>query len=188
MIFWGADPDYKHDKIAVNDSLVLHFFYQVNDETTIPTWTRLAKDTKKLFKFASKNFGQYPYKQYSILQGGDGGMEDPRHFNYRKRSYASLRGVVIHEVMHTWYQMMMATNESLYPWMDEGFTTYASDQAAVFFIRGELSTLRDGKYRSYYYLIKSEWKSLYLHMLITLKVMLLTVLHLILKGLFSFIN
>jgi hypothetical protein len=25
--------------------------------------------------FYNKNIGKYPYKQYSVIQGGDGGME-----------------------------------------------------------------------------------------------------------------
>src|SRR5436305_15339519 len=36
-------------------------------------------------------------------------------------------GTAFHEWMHSWYQMMLGTNESLYPWMDEGFTEYATN-------------------------------------------------------------
>ncbi|MCY7330412.1 MAG: M1 family peptidase, partial [Saprospiraceae bacterium] len=38
-----------------------------------------------------------------------------------------LVGVAVHEQLHSWYQMMLGSNESLYAWMDEGFTSYASD-------------------------------------------------------------
>jgi aminopeptidase N len=40
----------------------------------------------------------------------------------------SLVGVSVHELMHTWYQMLMGTNEALYAWMDEGFTSWASNE------------------------------------------------------------
>ena len=43
-----------------------------------------------------------------------------------RRSLESLVGVCVHELMHSWYQMVLGFNESLYPWMDEGFTSYAS--------------------------------------------------------------
>ncbi|MFL5787221.1 MAG: M1 family aminopeptidase, partial [Flavisolibacter sp.] len=33
---------------------------------------------------------------------------------------------------HSWYQGMLGTNESLYPWMDEGFTTYGADRVRGF--------------------------------------------------------
>jgi hypothetical protein len=36
-------------------------------------------------------------------------------------------GTAFHEWMHSWYQNMLGTNESLYPWMDEGFTEYATN-------------------------------------------------------------
>jgi hypothetical protein len=44
-------------------------------------------------------------------------------------SQAGLNGVMAHEVTHSWYQMALASNESLYAWMDEGFTDFASEEA-----------------------------------------------------------
>jgi aminopeptidase N len=41
-------------------------------------------------------------------------------------------GTAIHEWMHSWYQMMLATNESLYAWMDEGFTSFAENLVTQF--------------------------------------------------------
>ena len=40
---------------------------------------------------------------------------------------------VFHEWMHSWYQMMLGTNESLYPWMDEGFTSYAEGEVMAYY-------------------------------------------------------
>lgn len=45
-----------------------------------------------------------------------------------ERSFPSLVGVSVHELMHSWYQHLMGTNESLYAWMDEGFTSWASSE------------------------------------------------------------
>ena len=42
------------------------------------------------------------------------------------RSIGSLVGVSVHELMHSWYQMILGTNEALYAWMDEGFTSFAT--------------------------------------------------------------
>ncbi|MFN8247132.1 MAG: hypothetical protein U0T56_12215 [Ferruginibacter sp.] len=45
--------------------------------------------------------------------------------------------------MHNWYQMILGTNESLYPWMDEGFTSYAEDLVSKFY--NKRSSLDDYK-------------------------------------------
>ncbi|MEZ5043564.1 MAG: M1 family metallopeptidase [Saprospiraceae bacterium] len=129
---WAADPDYTHDKLERADGLVLHFYYQKNDQTE-DAWARLPKVMDKAFDYINAHFGQYPYKQYSFIQGGDGGMEYPMATLITgERSFPSLVGVSIHELMHSWYQMILGTNESLYPWMDEGFTSYASTEITNF--------------------------------------------------------
>lgn len=125
---WAADPDYTHDTFTRKDGTVLHFFYQKN-ENTAEAWGRLPAIMDKAFDFINSNYGQYPYKQYSFIQGGDGGMEYPMATLITgERSLGSLVGVSVHELMHSWYQMALGTNESLYAWMDEGFTSWASDE------------------------------------------------------------
>ena len=52
-------------------------------------------------------------------------------------------GTAFHEWMHNWYQMILGTNESLYPWMDEGFTSYAEDLVSKFY--NKRSSLDDYK-------------------------------------------
>lgn len=125
---WAADPDYQHDKITMEDGTVLHFFHQKgqNDEN----WKQLIPLTERAFAFASKTFGQYPYDQFSVIQGGDGGMEYPMStlITGERRSLQSLLGVTIHEFMHDWYHGVLGNNEALHPWMDEGFTSYASSR------------------------------------------------------------
>jgi hypothetical protein len=68
-------------------------------------------------------------------------------------SQAGLNGVMAHEVAHSWYQMSLASNESLYAWMDEGFTDFASEEA-LNTIYGESITHADN-YNSYFSLVNS---------------------------------
>ena len=42
-------------------------------------------------------------------------------------------GGAFHEWMHSWYQGMLGTNESMYAWMDEGFTQYAEHRVTAFY-------------------------------------------------------
>ena len=69
---WAADPDYNHDILKTANGIDLHFFYKKNlDEKYLKNWRDLQPKTAKLMSFFSKNVGQYPYKQYSVIQGGD---------------------------------------------------------------------------------------------------------------------
>ena len=123
---WGADPDYTHDTFERKNGMVMHFFYQKGEATT-ENWENLPRVMDEAFNFIEKNYGAYPYKQYSFIQGGDGGMEYPMATLITgERNFGSLVGVSVHELMHSWYQGVLATNEALYAWMDEGFTSWTS--------------------------------------------------------------
>lgn len=125
---WAADPDYTHETLERTDGLTLHFFYLKTDNNA-DAWSQLPNIMSSAFDFINQRFGQYAYRQYSFIQGGDGGMEYPMATLITgERSLGSLVGVSVHELMHSWYQMMLGTNESLYAWMDEGFTSFASSE------------------------------------------------------------
>jgi len=123
---WAADPDYKHFYYRAYDGTIMHFVYQANDKT-VENWSQLPKILNEALKFMNKRYGQYPYPVYSFIQGGDGGMEYPMATLITgERTLSSLVGVSVHEWMHSWYQCILGSNESLYAWMDEGFTSYAT--------------------------------------------------------------
>lgn len=125
---WAADPDYTHTTLTRDNGNVLHFFYQEN-ENTKENWEALPAIMDEAFEYINEHFGQYQYKKYAFVQGGDGGMEYPMSTLITgERSLNSLVGVSVHELMHSWYQMALGTNEALYAWMDEGFTSYASSR------------------------------------------------------------
>jgi hypothetical protein len=150
---WAADPDYTHDIVKVPDGPELHFFYQPGEKTT-ENWTRLQDFTVRHFQYMNKQFGQYPYETYSVIQGGDGGMEYPMcTLITGERSLGSLIGVTAHEVTHSWYQGVLATNEALYPWFDEGFTDFAANEALASIFNEE--NPHSGSYENYFSLVKS---------------------------------
>ena len=121
---WAADPNFVHDTTVLDNGTVLHFIHL--DDTLNERWLKLKPKAKKSFEYMNKNFGEYPYKQYSVIQGGDGGMEYPMCTLITAHgSLSSLISVTVHESIHSWFQGLLATNESKYPWMDEGFTTFA---------------------------------------------------------------
>lgn len=152
---WAADPDYVHETAQVPGGPLLHFVYQPGAKTT-ENWKKLQPYTVKAFEIMNETFGEYPYDQYSVIQGGDGGMEYAMSTMITgERSLESLVGVTVHELVHSWYQHVLATNESLYPWMDEGFTSYASDYIMnILFNQGQENP-HLGSYAGYVNLVES---------------------------------
>ncbi|WP_299519806.1 M1 family metallopeptidase [Winogradskyella sp.] len=128
---WAADPDFIHDTYEMPNGPKLHFYYKKTLEPKyLENWKKLQPDTAKLMAFFSENVGQYPYEQYSVIQGGDGGMEYAMcTLVTGQRSFPSLLGVTAHEMAHSWFQFLLATNEAKHEWIDEGFTVYISTLA-----------------------------------------------------------
>ncbi|MGB0186794.1 MAG: M1 family metallopeptidase [Flavobacteriaceae bacterium] len=151
---WAADPDYIHDVVAGPNDVELHFFY-LNKPELKENWEKLQGDTVKMMEFFNENIGDYPYKQYSVLQGGDGGMEYAMcTLITGERSYNSLFGVTAHELAHSWFHHLLATNESKHAWVDEGFTSFY-DQLAEYAIMGGKDEFLSGAYNNYFRLVAS---------------------------------
>lgn len=148
---WAADPDYVHDIMQVPGGPELHFFYQANVQAN---WKQMEPYAVRFFEFMNKTFGKYPYDTYSIIQGGDGGMEYPMcTLILGGGSLNGLIGVTAHEAAHSWFQGVLASNEALYPWIDEGFTDFASQEFESS-VTGEKPT-HTGSYMGYFNLVKS---------------------------------
>ena len=154
---WAADPDYIHDIIDGPNGVKLHFFYLKGDENRTKNWKKLQETASKTMAFYNSYVGDYPYKKYSFIQAGDGGMEYAMcTFVKGDVPYNSLRGTVQHEMGHAWFQFSLASNESEYPWMDEGFTSFIQDMANVAVNGNQTPNPFSGSYDSYNYLVKQE--------------------------------
>jgi len=146
---WAADPEYIHDTYPGPNGVTLHFLYK-NKPGIIDNWKKLQPDTAAFMKFYNKHVGNYPYNQYSVIQGGDGGMEYAMlTLITGERKYESLAGVTAHELAHSWFQHVLASNESKNEWMDEGFTTYISTEAENVVLNENKSNPHQGSYRGY---------------------------------------
>ena len=154
---WAADPDYIHDITKSSSGVDLHFFYKPS--VKVDDWKKLQDDTIKLMDYFEENLGPYPWKQYSVIQGGDGGMEYAMCTMITgERSYPSLLGVTNHELAHTWFHHILATNEAKHPWMDEGFTVFISALAENHVTGVDSNFPHKGDYDSYYTLVKSGYE------------------------------
>ncbi|WP_034042446.1 M1 family metallopeptidase [Wocania ichthyoenteri] len=154
---WAADPDYIHDTMQVPNGPTLNFYYKSTlSAEQKENWKKLQPKTVELMQYFSEHIGKYPYKQYSVIQGGDGGMEYAMSTLITgKRSFGSLVGVTAHELAHTWFQFLLATNEAKHEWMDEGFTTYISNHAMDYILNQGKKKPLENAYTSYIRLAKS---------------------------------
>ncbi|MDT8346492.1 MAG: M1 family metallopeptidase [Flavobacteriaceae bacterium] len=152
---WPADPEYIHDVYEGPNDVKLHFVYKNNPEIE-ENWKKLQALTADLMRYFNEHIGPYPWKQYSVIQGGDGGMEYAMcTLITGERSFESLLGVTAHELAHAWFQHLLATNESLHEWMDEGFTTYISELAVDHVLNKNSENPFERTYRSYFMLAES---------------------------------
>ena len=150
---WAADKNFIHDTYKGPNGVILNFYYK-NDPEIIENWKNLQEKTAQLLSYFNKHIGDYPYKQYSVIQGGDGGMEYAMcTLITGKRKLESLIGVTAHELAHTWFQFLLATNESKHEWMDEGFTSYISNIASNKILGKQSENPHLGSYNRYFKMI-----------------------------------
>ena len=106
-------------------------------------WGRSTEYTKASNEFNSKKWLEFPYPAATNVASIAGGMEYPGIvFCSAKSKSGELWGVTDHEFGHTWFPMIVGSNERLYAWMDEGFNTFINGLASSDFNNGEY---RQGK-------------------------------------------
>jgi hypothetical protein len=146
---WAADPQYKHITRQVSGGPLLHFIYK-DVPRADGLWNATADTCVLIYPYIKEHYGAYGWPAYSFIQGGDGGMEYAMATMIKSHSI----GTAVHEWMHSWYQQMLGTNESLYAWMDEGFTSFAESRA-LNALRKDTRWALDGDYRGYFNLARS---------------------------------
>ena len=126
---WFADNNFKHLSKEVRKGLTLHVYYKAKDAKSDSAWANVLWAAEKALPYMEKKMGAYPYPQYSFIQGGDGGME----YAMATLLAGPGLGTVFHEWIHSWYQHILGSNESLFAWMDEGFTSYGEEMVSHYY-------------------------------------------------------
>ena len=152
---WAADKDYIHDVVKGPNDVDLHFLYK-NNPKYIQNWKNLQPKTVQLMEVYNKTVGNYPYKQYSVIQGGDGGMEYAMcTLILGQGDWDGLLGVTAHEMAHSWFQHVLASNESKHGWMDEGFTSFLEDYGLNEIAEKKVENPFSGAYKGYFWMANS---------------------------------
>ena len=126
---WFADNNFKQLSKEVRKGLTLHVYYKAKDAKADSAWANVLWAAEKALPFMEQKMGTYPYPQYSFIQGGDGGME----YAMATLLVGPSLGTAFHEWIHSWYQHILGTNESLFAWMDEGFTSYGEEMVSHYY-------------------------------------------------------
>jgi len=101
-------------------------------------WGRATEYTKGSIENYSKRWFDYPYPVATNVASNIGGMEYPGIvFCGSGATQDGLFGVTDHEFGHTWFPMIVGSNERRYGWMDEGFNTFINSLADDDFNNGE---------------------------------------------------
>jgi hypothetical protein len=101
-------------------------------------WSRATEYTKAAIENYSKRWLEYPYPTAINVAGNEGGIEYPAIvFCDWKSTGQDLWNVTDHEFGHSWFPMIVGSNERLFAWMDEGFNTFINTISSNEFNNGE---------------------------------------------------
>ncbi|MDP9081146.1 MAG: M1 family metallopeptidase [Bacteroidota bacterium] len=104
----------------------------------VDAWARSTEYVKKSIEYNSKQWFEFPYPAATAVAGIVGGMEYPGIvFCGAGAKKGQLWGVNDHEFGHTWFPMIVGSNERMYGWMDEGFNTFINTLSTADFNNGE---------------------------------------------------
>lgn len=125
---WCAYNDFKIEQSSVElptGETIDLYVYQVDD---YDTWNDAMQYLKNAILFYSKEVGAYPYPQATVVQspgGTGGGMEYPMLTTIDTESTEqAVDHVIAHEVGHNWFYGILASNERINAWMDEGINSF----------------------------------------------------------------
>lgn len=140
-VAWASSAAFVWDAAKINlpggkKSLAMSAYPVESAQDT--AWKRSTQFVKGAVEHYSKQWYTYPYPVAVNVGGIVGGMEYPGIvFCSSRANKQGLWGVTSHEFGHTWFPMIVGSNERKYPWMDEGFNTFINSLADKSFNNGE---------------------------------------------------
>ena len=110
-------------------------------------WGRSTEYVKFAIEHFSTRWFAYPWPVMVNLGGHGAGMEYPGIvFDDKADAGRDLFWITTHEVGHSWFPMIVGSNERRDAWMDEGFNTFIDVYASDAFNHGEYAPKRDPEY------------------------------------------
>lgn len=150
-VAWAMSSSYIWDAAKINlkdgKTALAQSFYPPKSTKKDRGWPRSTQMLKASVEFFSDFVLNYPYKTASSVAGAVGGMEFPGlAFNHWSVNEEIMYLLAAHEIGHTWFPMVIGSDERRSPFMDEGFNTFVDVYAEEAFNNGEFAPKRDGEY------------------------------------------
>ncbi len=145
-VAWGASAAFVIDAAKMvlpsgKKSLAISAYPVESDSAN--AWQRSTEFVKKSIEYNSNKWYEFPYPAATAVAGIVGGMEYPGIvFCGSTSKGGNLWGVNDHEFGHTWFPMIVGSNERMYGWMDEGFNTFINTLSTADFNNGEFKSKR----------------------------------------------
>lgn len=149
-VAFGASKAYIWDAARINlpdgKTALAMSAYPVESAGT-PAWGRATEFLKSSVEYFSKQWYPYPWPVAINEAGTAGGMEYPGiTFDSKRAKGKGLQGLIAHEIGHSWFPMIVGSDERRDAWMDEGFNTFIDVYEADEFNHGEFAPKRDSEY------------------------------------------
>jgi hypothetical protein len=143
-VAWGASKAFVVDAAKINlpsgkKSLAISAYPVESIKKN--GWQRSTEMVKGAIEHYSNKWFEFPYPAATNVAGIVGGMEYPGIVFCGYSSVGEgLWGVTDHEFGHTWFPMIVGSNERKFAWMDEGFNTFINGLSTEAFNKGEFAS------------------------------------------------
>ncbi|WP_461532664.1 gluzincin family metallopeptidase [Sinomicrobium sp.] len=150
-VAWGMSKAFIWDAAKIElpsgNTALAQSAYPVEGTEQGRAWARSTEMLKGAVENFSNKWYEYPYATATGIGGSVGGMEFPGlAFNTYKAEPYLMFLLAAHEIGHSWFPMIVGSDERRYPFMDEGFNTFMDIYAHDDFNGGEFAPKRDGEY------------------------------------------
>ena len=136
---WAASDRFVWDAAGWEDVLIMSVYPEESiGGRGVSGWERSTEYLRHSVEYYSEEWFRYPYPVAINVAGLALGMEYPMVIfcSWRSRG-AFLFSVTDHEIGHTWFPMIVGSDERRFAWMDEGFNTFINYYSGIEFAGGE---------------------------------------------------
>jgi len=149
-VVWSASPVFVWDAARINlpdGKTSLAESVYPPESVGEDAWSRSTEFVKDTVERFSRQWYPYPYPSAINVAGFSTGMEYPgMAFDGIDDKGKMLFWITAHEIGHTWFPMIVGSNERRHAFMDEGFNTFIDIGESAEFNGGVYGPKRDSEY------------------------------------------